>query len=182
MLQGIIMKFSSLLGMASVAVLCFTAGTASASTAFTINLNGIGSFSDSQPATPSFTDYFTFTMPTSATNGFVHVTEGSSQVIFTSIKLFQGVIGFGDQVAIATNAAGITTLDIKAFELSQVGVNPYYLEVMGRALDGNPGYHGTISVGPVSVSPVPEPQTYAMLLAGLGLLAFTARRRKNSSF
>lgn len=30
----------------------------------------------------------------------------------------------------------------------------------------------------VSVSPVPEPETYAMLLAGLGLLGFAARRRK----
>ena len=28
-------------------------------------------------------------------------------------------------------------------------------------------------------SPVPEPQTYAMLLAGLGLVGFLARRRKN---
>jgi hypothetical protein len=30
----------------------------------------------------------------------------------------------------------------------------------------------------VSASPVPEPETYAMLLAGLGLLGFAARRRK----
>jgi hypothetical protein len=28
------------------------------------------------------------------------------------------------------------------------------------------------------VAPVPEPETYAMLLAGLGLLGFAARRRK----
>ena len=33
----------------------------------------------------------------------------------------------------------------------------------------------------VSVSPVPEPETYAMLLAGLGLLGFLARRRKESA-
>ena len=32
-----------------------------------------------------------------------------------------------------------------------------------------------------SVAVVPEPETYAMLLAGLGLLGFTARRRKNLS-
>jgi hypothetical protein len=29
-----------------------------------------------------------------------------------------------------------------------------------------------------SVSPVPEPETYAMLLAGLGLMGFTVRRRR----
>jgi len=35
---------------------------------------------------------------------------------------------------------------------------------------------GTTSV--YSLAPVPEPETYAMLLAGLGLIGFTARRRK----
>jgi Protein of unknown function (DUF1566)/PEP-CTERM motif len=32
------------------------------------------------------------------------------------------------------------------------------------------------------VSAVPEPETYAMLLAGLGLIGFTARRRENFNF
>ena len=32
-----------------------------------------------------------------------------------------------------------------------------------------------------NVAPVPEPETYAMMLAGLGLLAFVARRRKYGS-
>lgn len=31
---------------------------------------------------------------------------------------------------------------------------------------------------PTSVAPIPEPETYAMLLAGLGMLGFSARRRK----
>ena len=30
----------------------------------------------------------------------------------------------------------------------------------------------------ISVTPVPEPETYAMMLAGLGMLGFAARRRK----
>ncbi|MBL0010255.1 MAG: PEP-CTERM sorting domain-containing protein [Nitrosomonas sp.] len=36
------------------------------------------------------------------------------------------------------------------------------------------GISGTLSV----VSAVPEPETYAMLLAGLGLMSVMARRRK----
>ncbi|MBK6958278.1 MAG: FxDxF family PEP-CTERM protein [Nitrosomonas sp.] len=32
-----------------------------------------------------------------------------------------------------------------------------------------------------STTPIPEPETYAMLLAGLGLLGFMARRRKESA-
>lgn len=37
------------------------------------------------------------------------------------------------------------------------------------------------AVRPGQVAAVPEPETYAMLLAGLGLLGFTARRRKQSA-
>ena len=36
-------------------------------------------------------------------------------------------------------------------------------------------------LGGVTVSPVPEPETYALLLAGLGLLGVAARRRKYSN-
>ena len=38
-----------------------------------------------------------------------------------------------------------------------------------------------ISMTAVPVSPVPEPQTYAMLLAGLGLVGAVVRRRKQAS-
>ena len=31
----------------------------------------------------------------------------------------------------------------------------------------------------VSISPVPEPEVYAMFMAGLGLMGLIARRRKN---
>jgi PEP-CTERM motif len=33
----------------------------------------------------------------------------------------------------------------------------------------------------VSISPIPEPETYAMLMAGLGLIGFMARRKKMAS-
>jgi hypothetical protein len=33
----------------------------------------------------------------------------------------------------------------------------------------------------VNIAPIPEPETYAMLLAGLGLMGFVARRRKQAT-
>jgi hypothetical protein len=33
----------------------------------------------------------------------------------------------------------------------------------------------------INIAPIPEPETYAMLLAGLGLMGFVARRRKKAS-
>jgi probable HAF family extracellular repeat protein len=41
---------------------------------------------------------------------------------------------------------------------------------------------GINNLGQVAVisSPIPEPETYAMLLAGLGLVGFIARRRKTA--
>ena len=49
-------------------------------------------------------------------------------------------------------------------------------------VDGTAGFKATLPVASgeifqVGVAPVPEPETYAMLLAGLGLLGFVARRR-----
>ena len=42
------------------------------------------------------------------------------------------------------------------------------------------GYGNTNTVFTVTnIAPVPEPETYAMLLAGLGLLGFIARRKKS---
>jgi len=40
---------------------------------------------------------------------------------------------------------------------------------------------GSVSNPDLILRPVPEPETYAMLLAGLGLLGFMARRRKESA-
>lgn len=45
---------------------------------------------------------------------------------------------------------------------------------------GQPDSIGLI-IDSVTTSPVPEPESYAMLLTGLGLLGFMARRRKEST-
>lgn len=45
---------------------------------------------------------------------------------------------------------------------------------------GNAYFDNILLTDANGVSAVPEPETYAMLLAGLGLLGFTARRRKQN--
>jgi hypothetical protein len=56
------------------------------------------------------------------------------------------------------------------FALNQTGTDFYF------RFGGNNANQFYVS----SVTAVPEPETYAMLLAGLGLLGFTARRRQQS--
>jgi hypothetical protein len=51
----------------------------------------------------------------------------------------------------------------------------YYYEVKGNATGSQGGFYSITS----TVAPVPEPETYAMLLAGLGVVGSLYRRRKN---
>lgn len=58
----------------------------------------------------------------------------------------------------------------------------YYFRVAGEAWKvadfvPNPRYNALVSI---SAAPVPEPEAYAMLLAGLGILGTVIRRRSNN--
>jgi len=44
--------------------------------------------------------------------------------------------------------------------------------------NGTPNNYGNFSIDNLNVSAVPEPETYAMLLAGLGVIAASVKRRK----
>ncbi|CDG84573.1 FxDxF family PEP-CTERM protein [Janthinobacterium agaricidamnosum] len=60
---------------------------------------------------------------------------------------------------------------LKFFGVEFTGAGPYLLDLAGRASAGA-NYAGTYTV-----SAVPEPASYGMLLGGLGLLGFMARRK-----
>jgi probable HAF family extracellular repeat protein len=51
--------------------------------------------------------------------------------------------------------------------------------VVGEAYNSNLNEYHAYLLTPIPVAPVPEPETYALFMAGLGLMGFIARRRKN---
>ena len=97
----------------------------------------------------------------------------------TAIK-FDGVaVGINDPIAGAVLLSGggrtrtINNFDNWSFSVANLNAGLHNIEVFGTAVAS-----GTFS-GTLTVTPVPEPETYAMMLAGLGALGFMARRRKS---
>ncbi len=61
---------------------------------------------------------------------------------------------------------------------NQVGGN-FYVNIFGTAIGGAGGmYAAALSVSPVPISPVPEPEIFSMIGLGLGLIGVATSRRK----
>ncbi|WP_317205306.1 FxDxF family PEP-CTERM protein [Janthinobacterium sp.] len=74
-----------------------------------------------------------------------------------------------------SNQTASTSHPLDSWSLTGLGLSAgsYFLKVEGNVIGNGGGTYG----GDLTVSAVPEPETYAMLLAGLGLLGFAARRK-----
>lgn len=156
-------------------VLAGSFGAASADT-IDIGLNGGPVFwtTDEVGATHTagvFSDTFTFSDYSAASSyvfgGLINTATTVSKITFTGatlngVDLFIANNVFGrSAVGIANKATGPLTLTINGF-------------VTAPAAGDTASYGGVFTV----TSAVPEPATYGMLIGGMAVLGFAARRRK----
>ncbi len=143
----------------------------------------------SAPTSEIFFDNYTFTLGVPAS--FSSVTASIDLGSFLGIKdlsarLYAGSGAFIDTTPIVLNwsvpfspgasLTGSTTL----ISLSSLAAGTYTMQIRGNVFGTSGGsYSGVLNAAPVS--PVPEPATYGMLLAGLGLVALASRKKNTAA-
>ncbi|WP_238525294.1 FxDxF family PEP-CTERM protein [Methylovorus sp. MP688] len=159
--------FASLVlaGVAGLSSMSASAGT------FAATATSEGYSIDYTATTGAFKDYWSFDVVAPTTISASVSGTSSSAFSFTSFNLVEWVVD--KYVLVAAGNVGNLTAKISfgGVEADDLG-GKYFLEVIGT---GKGGYSGTISV-----SAVPEAETYVMMLAGVGLMGFVARRRKTA--
>lgn len=169
------MKFiniKSVIAMLSLALTCISANAAIVKSADLdpaldsefYNFSSVGTVGN------SFSDYLALSLD--GTRDVVGSLSGTStkNIAFTTFNLVASDLTTILSVGTLANAGprlafgGVESIN---------SVGDYFVHVAGVA-SGAAGYTGTLSL----VSPVPELEVYGMLLAGLGLMGFVARRRK----
>jgi hypothetical protein len=131
----------------------------------------------------TFSDVFTFNVGTpfdaasSVTSSYLN-TPQTKDLLITGFSLYRydpatmAILG----TAIAgINETGFGSNPTDSWSLSAYGLSSgyYALKVDGQVMGAGGGAFG----GDLTISPVPEPQAWAMLLAGLGLFGVAVRRK-----
>jgi hypothetical protein len=164
--------------LASSAVLAQTVGTSPQVLDLT---DGSGFFGDTLGtgnSGSSFADRFTFTVSGAdvgssldAVVSSISRTE-STGVDITGLSLYSTS---GRSPVTSGTSFSSGTVDVWTVRSDNLTAGSYYLQVNGTVLsDSAASFGGAVALA----APVPEPATYGMTLAGLGVLGFLARRRR----
>jgi hypothetical protein len=128
---------------------------------------------DVDQSNDTFADHFTFSVSgpplnLGATVGTFNRTSVDG-VDLTSLALYTS-----DDVLVTTGIASHENqTDVWSLQSNNLEEGDYYLKVNGTMLSRASGSFG----GSASLAPVPEPATFGLMLAGLGLFGFMLRRR-----
>lgn len=146
---------------------------------------GATAFNGSVSGTGPFSDIFTFTLPTNGGSSYTTVNfpftfpgGPSFNTVFSGLTLKSnpdGIVGNGDDVVVgSTSMAGSAV----SLNVGPTAPGMYFLVVNGSVPSG---VSGGLYSGAIAVSPIPEPETYGLFLAGLGLLGTIMTRRRKGA-
>ncbi len=138
------------------------------------------------PTTQPFYDDYTFTLSPAAS--FNSITANINLGAFLGInnisaRLYQGAGPFSpgatpllQKWSTPFNAGPNMTGSITVIDMPNLAANTYTLEIRGDVV----GIAGGSYSGNFNVAPIPEPESIAMLFAGIGLLGYSARRKNKN--
>ena len=125
----------------------------------------------------TFADHFTFTVSNAGGTALNAIVGSSSSAIDTGLDITGlSVYNAAGNTLVSSGAqwhSGAT--DVWTVYSDNLAAGSYYLQVSGNVVSDQSAAFG----GAVTLVPVPEPETYGLMLGGLGLLGFLARRRKS---
>lgn len=167
-----VMKLHHLLTAVAIAA-CATSSFADSVTA-PLDLSAGNAFFGRNNTVGQFVDTYTFALGSSyylVSATASSAASGSQDLDYSSLTLLDST-----NATVATFAGNLGTDQNEFYSLSQILLAPgaYQLVVSGVNSLTQASYSGNLAI---SVSPVPEPETYAMLMAGLGIVGFISRRK-----
>jgi hypothetical protein len=122
----------------------------------------------------SLLDSYSFTLSEASSLTTTAVANDGTSLMLTNptVDLFKGAVGSG--TSLGQFGFGNTS---SSFTFSSLGAGLYYYVVNAKV--GPRAVAGSYALTS-QVSPVPEPETYALMLAGLGAVCFIFLRRRNN--
>lgn len=172
------MKLNSL---AAVVLLAFAGAHAHATTFNLGTLNGIRIVGDSFASRAgSFTDLYNFNVGSASNFSGVAIALNFNIPFLPGIEFnirdFSISLTDGSTGTVYTDNNGSDGFSLSAL----IGPGATHTFAVNGFVNGSWGgaYAAALTVSPAAVSPIPEPGTYALMLAGLGVVGFMASRRR----
>lgn len=188
------MKLKSLLLASMILGASVVAQTSHAATsAVTLQDDGVGGYNaifgntfTAAEIGSTFSDTFTFTVGypfdsgASLTSKFTSAAKVKDlEITGYSLNWFNPVTNALNTISgFNTGGSGVGATDTWELNATGLAAGSYFVQVTGKVL-GNAGGSYANDLGVAAA--VPEPETYGMLLAGMGVLGFLARRKRKQA-